>query len=76
MLFHYIHAINAFLVQSFFGRTKKVLSGLFLLESLQLIISCAPQHAVPQKELNIHQIIHLLNKKIQKKFQEIYQQNE
>ena len=65
MLFHFIHAIHAFLVHSLFGRIKKVLSGLFLL-GVTTIISCAPEDVVLQKELNIQQIFHLLNKKIQK----------
>ena len=36
------------------------------------ILSCAPRHVVLQKELSIHQIFHLLNKKIQNKFQDIF----
>ena len=52
-------------MHSLFGRIKKVLSGLFLL-GVATIISCAPEVVVLQKELNIQQIFHLLNKKIQK----------
>ena len=36
------------------------------------IISCAPEHVVLQKGLNIYQIFNLLNKNIQNKFQEIF----
>ena len=36
------------------------------------IISCAPRDVFLQKELHINQIFHLLNKKVQKKFPEIF----
>ena len=36
MLFHFIYAIHAFLVHSFFGRIKDVLSRLIVLKLLQL----------------------------------------
>ena len=61
--FRFIAAIHAFLMHTFFGRIKKVLFGFWV----TAVVSPAPRHFVLQKEINIHQIFHLLNKKILKK---------
>ena len=40
------------------------------------VISCVPRHVVLQKELNILQVFHLQNEKVQKKCQEIFSSTE
>ena len=59
-----IHAHN-------FWKNKKGFAWV-IFARVSTIISCAPRPVDLQKELSIHQIFHLLNKKIQKKIQEIF----
>ena len=61
--FRFKAAIHAFLVHSCFGKVNRILSGLFLLEFLQLKDAHLAGHVVLQKEHSIHRIFHFLDKR-------------
>ena len=67
------HLLVAAFVKRFLISMAKAFSFFWVIfTKVSTIISCAPEHVVLQKQLNIHLIFNLLNKNIQNKFQEIF----